>query len=274
MLANKLAPRLGQPFIVENKPGAGLNLGTDFVAKSPRDGHTLLIATTAMCTNAASGKKLPFDYLKDFAPIGQIATTPLIVVVSVDSPLKTLRDLLDQARAKPDSIRYSSSGIGSMSHIGMELLAAEAKVKMTHVPYRGASLAIADIISGQVQVALGTVATYSGLLEGGKMRALAATSMQRSPYLPQVPTTTEAGLPRSVIEFSFGLMGPSAMPPEAVQQLNTELNAVLAEGETRRFLARFAAVPAPGTPEDLGKLNAFEVARWSKLIREADIRIE
>ena len=274
MIASKLGPRLGQSMIVENRPGAGLALGTDAVAKSPPDGHTLLLSSTAQATNAAAGRKLTYDYLKDFVPIGQIGATPLIIVVAADSPLKTMRDLIEQGRARPDQIRYSSSGIASMSHIGMELLAAETKAHFTHVPYRGVSLSIPDLLSGQVQCALGTVATYASLLESGKLRALAVASPQRSPFLPNVPTTAEAGVPGYVIEFTWGLVGPRGMPAEVIRRLNTELNAVLAQTETREFLARTASVPTPMTPEEYGRVNAFEVARWSKLIRDANIRVE
>ncbi|MDM0021802.1 Bug family tripartite tricarboxylate transporter substrate binding protein [Variovorax saccharolyticus] len=274
MLAGKLSERIGQPFIVENKPGAGLSLGTDAVAKATPDGHTLLLSSTGVCVNAASGKKLPFDLLRDLAPIGQFASTPLIIVVPSESPIRSLRDLVDQARAKADTIHYSSSGIGSMSHIGMELLGSETKTSLRHVPYRSVSLAIPDLLSGQVQVALGTVATYLALLETGKLRALAVTSTRRSPYLPNVPTTAEAGYPGYVIEFTFGLLCPRGTPASVVRRLNTELNAIAASVETRELLARFAAVPTFGTPAEYGQANTQEVARWSKLIVAANIKVE
>ncbi|HSV83779.1 MAG TPA: tripartite tricarboxylate transporter substrate binding protein [Ramlibacter sp.] len=274
MIGSKLGPRLSQSVIVENKPGAGLALGTEAVAKAPPDGYTLLLSSTAQATNAAAGRKLSYDFMKDLVPIGQIGSTPLIIVVAADAPIKTMRDLIEQARAKRDVIRYSSSGIGSMSHIGMELLAAETKANLTHVPYRGVSLAIPDLLSGQVQCALGTVATYSSLLESGKLRALAVASPQRSPFLPNVPTTAEAGFPGYVIEFTWGLVGPRGIPADVVRRLNTELNAVLALPETREFLARTAAVPTPMTPEEYGRVNAFEVVRWTKLIKDLNIRVE
>ena len=275
MVGSKLSPRLGQPFIVEGRSGAGGMVGYDFVTKSPADGYTLLSATTALSTNAASGKKLSFDPMKDFAPIGQIAASPLIIVVPADSPIKTLRDLIETARAKPgDGIRFGSSGIGTMSHIGMELLAAQAKVQFLHVPYKGVSLSVNDLFGGQLQALLGTVATHSALLESGKLRGLMVASPQRSPFLPNLPTSAEAGFPDYVIEFWWGLMGPAGMPPDVVKRLNTELNAVLAQADTRETLARFAAVPRPGTPEDFGRLHAFEVARWTKVIKDANIKIE
>ncbi len=273
-IGNKLAPRLGQSFVIENKPGAGLSLGTDAVAKSPPDGYTYLLVSTAMCTAVASGKKLPYDFLKDLAPVAQLGSTPLIVVVPANSPYKTLRDLVDAARAQPGMVSYSTSGVGSMSHIGMELLASEAKVQMLHIPYKGVSLSIPDLMSGLVHAALGTVATYSKLLEGGQMRALTATSAQRSRLLPNLPTSAEQGLPGFQIEFWWGLLGPAGIPADVVRRMNGEVAAVLAEADSREFFERLAAAPVAATPEEFGRLNAFEVARWSKVIKDANIKVE
>jgi tripartite-type tricarboxylate transporter receptor subunit TctC len=275
MIGSKLSARLGQPIVVENRSGAGGALGTDSVAKSPPDGYTLLLTSTAMPTNAASGKKLPYDFLKDLAPIGLIATTPLLIVVPADSRIKTLRDLVDLARAKPgDGVRYGSSGVGSMSHIGMELLASVAQVQFLHVPYKGVSMSVTDLLGGQLQALLGTVATHVQMLEAGRMRGLVVTSPQRSPFLPNVPTSIEAGFPGFQIEFWFGLMCPAGVPPEVIRRLNTELNVILGQADVRELLARFAAIPKPSTPEEFGRLNAFEVGRWSKLIKDANIKME
>lgn len=277
-LANKMSPKLGQPVLVENRNGAGGALGIDLVAKSPPDGYTLLLSSTSNAVLEASsstGRKLPFDFLKDLTPIGEIGASPLVVVVPADSPIKTLRDLVDLARAKPnDGIRYGSSGIGSMSHIGMELLASVANVKLMHVPYRGNSLAVSDLMGGQLQAILSSVATNAGLLESGKLRAIVVTGPKRSPFLPNVPTSAEAGFPGFQIEFSWGLMGPGGMPPDLVKRLNSELNLYLSQPELRDLLTRVAAVPRPGTPEDLGRVNAFEVSRWSKLIKDVNIKVE
>ena len=270
----RLSTRLGQPIVIDNKGGAGGALATDAAAKSAPDGYTLLFVTTAMATNTASGKKLPFDLMKDLVPIGQIAATPLLVVGPADSPVKTLRELLDAARARPDAINYGSSGVGSMSHIGMELLASEARVRLLHVPYKGTSLAVNDLVAGQLQAILGTFATTWQLVESGKLRALAVTGLQRVALAPNVPTVAELGLPGARIDFWWGLMGPARMPPEMVRRLNEELNAVLAQPEVRELLAREVAVATPGTPDDFGKLMAFEVTRWSRLIKDAGIRME
>ena len=181
---------------------------------------------------------------------------------------------MDQARAKPEVLHYSSSGIGSMSHMAMELLCNETGVKMRHVPYRGTSLAVPDLLSGRLHATVGTLATYSGLIASGKLRALAVTSAQRSPVLPNVPTTAEAGLPSYTIDYQFGLVGPTGIPADIIRRLNTELNSVAMEADTREVLARLAAIPSTGTPEEFGNSNTFEVARWSKLIRDANIKVE
>jgi tripartite-type tricarboxylate transporter receptor subunit TctC len=273
-IASRLSERLGQPIVIENKTGAGGVLGFDAVAKAAPDGYTLAFSTTAYSTNAAAGKKLPYDAAKDFVPVGEIGATPLFIVVAKDSPFKTLRELLDHAKGKPGSVNYGSSGIGSMSHLGMEMLAAEAKVQLVHVPYKGMAPAFTDLIGGQVQTTLGTFASASALIEGGKLRPLVVTGAKRSPFAPDIPTSAEAGYPGFRIDFWWGLMAPARVPPAVIQRLNTELNAILARADVRDLLAREAAVPTPGTPQEFGKLVALDVARWSKLIKDNDIKTE
>lgn len=273
-IATRLSARLGQPVVVENKTGAGGSLGFDAVAKSPPDGYTLAFTTTAFATNAAAGRKLPYDTLKDFVPIGQIGATPLLLVVAKDSPYKTLRDLADAARAKPGSVNYGSSGIGSMSHLGMEFLASEAKVQLMHVPYKGMAPAFTDLMAGNVQATLGTFASATPLIEGGKLRGLVVTGAQRSPFAPQIPTTAEAGFPGARIDFWWGLHAPAKVAPAVIKRLNDELNTILAQADMRELLAREAAAPTPGAPDEFGKLVTQEVALWSKLIRDNNIRVD
>jgi len=274
VLATKLSARLGQPVVMENKGGAGGNLGIDSVAKSPADGYTLLFGSATISTSAASGAKLPYDALKDLDPIGEIGRTPLVVVVAKDVKAATLRELLDAAREQPGRIRYGSGGIGSMSHLGAELLASEAKVQMMHVPYRGISLSFNDLLGGNLQMTVSAFATVAKLVESGRLRALAVTSPQRSPFMPNLPTVAESGLPGFQIEFWWGLFGPANMPPAIVKRLNDELHTVLAMPEVREMLAHEATTPKPGTPQALGKLLSSDVARWSKLVKDANIKPE
>lgn len=273
-IANKLSTRLGQPIVIENKGGAGGSMGAAAVASAPADGYTLLFTTTALATNAASGNKLSFDAQKDFEPIGLIGTTALLVVVSNDSGVKTLPELIELARAKPNGVNYGSGGISSMSHLCMELLASEAKVQLMHVPYKGMAPAFNDIMGGSVQAGMSTLASSKSYIASGKVRALAVTSAQRSPFLPNLPTVAEAGLPGSQIEFWWGLLAPAGTPPAVTKRLNAELNSVLAQPEVREMLAHEAGIPKPGTPEEFRKLISFEITRWSKLIKDANIKSE
>jgi tripartite-type tricarboxylate transporter receptor subunit TctC len=274
VLADKLSARLGQPVIVENKGGAGGTIGTDFVAKSPPDGYTVLFVSTSIATNAASGKQLPYDLLKDLQPIGEVAAGAFVAVVSNDLKVKTLREFIDLARAKPGSISYGSAGIGGINHLGTELLASEAKIKLVHVPYKGIGPAFTDIMGGNLQMALPTIASAVQHIQGGRMRGLAVTGAKRSPLAPDLPTVAEAGLPGFILEVWWGIVGPAKLPAPVLKRLNDELNAVLALPEVREVLAREGAEPRPSTPDEFGKLIASDLARWGKLIKEANIKVE
>jgi tripartite-type tricarboxylate transporter receptor subunit TctC len=274
VLAEKLGGRLGQPVIVENKAGAGGTIGTDFVVKSPPDGYTLLFASTSITTNAASGKKLPYDLVKDLRPIGYVGAGPFVVVVNNDFPAKTLKELIDLARAKPDSITYGTAGIGGINHLGTELFASAAKIKLVHVPYKGIGPAFTDLMGGNLQMALPTISSATAYIHSGKMRGLCVTGAQRSPLAPELPTCSEAGLPGFQLEAWWGILGPAKVPPAAVKRLNDELNLVLAQPDVRDVLAREGATPKPGTPEEFSKLIPAELARWTKLIKDANIQTE
>jgi tripartite-type tricarboxylate transporter receptor subunit TctC len=273
-VAAKLAERLGQPIIVDNRLGGGGIIGFDAAAKAAPDGYTLAFTTTAYATIASAGRKLPYDPVKDFVPIGEIGATPLLVVVGQDSSIKTLGELVDRARAKPRTVTYGSSGVGSMSHLGMELLDSVAKTQMLHVPYKGMAPVLTDVLGGRVDSALGTFASFSQYMKAGKLRGLAVTGKQRSPFAPNVPTSAEAGLPDFQIDFWWGILAPARVPPAVVKRLNDELNVVLAQPGTRELLANEAAVPTPGTPDAFGKVVATDTARWGKLIKDRNIEVE
>ena len=274
VLAEKLGGRLGQPVIVENRAGAGGTIGTDFVVKAQPDGYTLLFASTSITTNAASGKKLPYDLAKDLQPIGYVGAGPFVVVVNNDVKAKTLKELIDLARAKPGSVTYGTAGIGGINHLGTELFASAAKIKLVHVPYKGIGPAFTDLMGGNLQMALPTISSATAYIHSGKMRGLCVTGAQRSPLAPELPTCSEAGLTGFVLEAWWGILGPAKTPPAVVKRLNEELNAVLAQSEVREVLAREGATPKPGTPEEFGKLIPAELARWSKLIKDANIQPE
>jgi len=274
VLAAKMGARLGQPIIVDNRGGAGGTIGTDFVAKSAPDGYTLLFASTSITTNAASGKKLPYDPVKDLAPIGEIGAGPFVIAVANDVKATTLRELIDLARARPKSINYGSAGIGGMNHLGTELFASAADVQLVHVPYKGISVAFTDLMAGNLQMLLPSLASAAPLIHEGKMRGLAVTSAQRSPLAPELPTASEAGLPGFRLDVWWGLTGPARLPAPVVKRLNQELNAVLAQPEVRELLAREGATPQPDTPEEFGELIRSELARWTQLIKDSHIQTE
>jgi tripartite-type tricarboxylate transporter receptor subunit TctC len=274
VLATDLGIRLGQSVVVENKGGAGGTIGTDSVAKAPPDGYTLLFASTSLTTNPASGKKLPYDPLNDLAPIGEVGAGPFVVVVSKDLNVKTLTEFIALARAKPKSINYGSAGVGGINHLGTELLAAAADVQLVHVPYRGIGPAFTDLVAGNLQMLLPTLASVAQHIQAGTMRGLAVTGPQRSPLAPELPTVAEAGLPEFRLEAWWGLLGPARLPAAVVKRLNAELNAALVTPGVREALAREGATPQPGTSEDFGNLIRAELARWNRLVKDAQIQIE
>ncbi|WP_064736077.1 tripartite tricarboxylate transporter substrate binding protein [Azohydromonas australica] len=273
-IANKLSSRLGQPIIIDNRGGAGGALGIEAGIKAAPDGYTLLFTTSAYATIVATGKKLPYDPVRDIAPIGSIGTTPLLVAVPNSLPVKTLGELIDLARTKPNGLTYGSGGVGAMSHLGMEMLAAEAKVQFTHIPYKGMAPAFNDLMAGHLQAGLTTFATANTLVESGKVRGLAVTSARRSPFAPQIPTTAEAGFPGFQIDFWWGLVAPARVPSQIVKRLNGELNEILAQPEMRDLLAREGGVPAPSSTAEFGKLIAGDIARWTRLVKDRNIKTE
>lgn len=272
-VANKLSQRLGQPIVIDNKAGAGGSIGMAAVATAPADGYTLLFTTTALATNAATAAKLPFNPAKDYDGVGQIGTTSLLIVVANDFKAATLRDFVEAARAKPGVIAYGSGGVGSMSQLAMEVVASEAKMKLLHVPYKGMAPAFTDLAAGNVQAGLSSLASAKPFL-GSKLRALAVTSAQRSPFMPDVPTASEAGIPGLQIDFWWGLLAPAGTPPAIIKQLNEALNWTLTQPDVRETLAQDAAVPKPSTPEEFRKLVDAELVRWVKRVKDADIKAE
>jgi tripartite-type tricarboxylate transporter receptor subunit TctC len=274
VLAQKLGQLIGQSVIVENKGGAGGTLGTDYVTKSTPDGYTLLFASISITTNAAMRKSLPYDPVKDLQPIAELGAGPLAVVVANDVKAKSLPEFLALAKAKPKSINYGSAGVGGINHLGTELFAQAAGIELTHIPYKGMGPAFNDLIAGTLQMGLPTVASVAQHINAGTMRGLAVTSLQRSELLPDLPTVSEAGVPGFKLEAWWGVLGPAGLPAPIVARLNKEINAALTSPDVKEALRREAANPAPGTPEDFGKLIVAEMARWKKVVDDAHIERE
>lgn len=266
MLGQKLAAVWGQLVVVENRAGAGGNLGSDMVAKSPADGYTLLMASGSVTIAPVLYKRLPFDTKKDLVPIINVAQGPMLVVVPDASPHKTLKDLVDAAKAKPGSINFGSAGVGSQVHMAGENFADAAGVDLQHVPYKGEAVAYTDLIGGQIQMMVGNFAAASALLGPGRLRALAVTSRQRAPQLPDVPTAHEAGLPGFENISWFGLIAPGGTPAAVLEKIHRDTAAVLAETEIKARLFVQGMTPVGTSSTAFAKQFDTELVRWAEVV--------
>ena len=274
LVAETMSKDLGRSVIVENKPGAGTIIGTDYVAKSTADGSTLVMATFAHAVNPALHAKLPFDTDKDFAPVALVGTSPNVLVVRPDRPWKTVRELIDAAKAQPGSLTYGSFGNGTSAHLAGALFANLAKVELLHVPYKGSAPAITDLLGGQIDMMFTTVASVAQHLTSGKLRALAVTSAKRSPSWPELPTIAEAGVPGYMAESWYGLYAPAGTPQATIAQLNSAVSqAVKSEGFRTRVEGE-GLVPAAGAPAQLADYVRAEQQRWRKVVADARIKVE
>ncbi len=273
VVAPKLAERLGQPVLVDNRPGAGGNLGAELALKSPPDGYTLFLAATSYTVNPAV-YKLSFDPIKDMTPIALLARGPFIVAVNPKVKANTLKEFVDLAKKEPGKLSYASAGTGSITHMVTEYFLDTAKVDVLHIPYKGTSPALTDTISGQTQVVFGTVASTIPFAKGGQLRALAVTSPKRLAALSDVPTVMEAGYPSYQATNWHAIIGPKGIPPEIVAKLNKAINeSIHAQGMTEH-LAQDGLTAVGGSPEELGALMKSEVARWGNLARSKNIKLD
>jgi tripartite-type tricarboxylate transporter receptor subunit TctC len=273
MLAQRLSERLNNPIVVENKVGAGGNIGSDFVLKSPPDGYTLLNMSSTYPIQAAVSK-VPFDPINDMQPIIMVSRDPVVLLVNTTSPLKTARDLLDAAKRAPGKLTYGSAGVGSIAHLGMEELAFVMGIQLVHVPYKGSSQAFTDVLGGQTDMML-TSATFSAPhIKGGKVRGLGIAGVQRMPTLPDVATFEEQGFKGYNVVDWKAVAGPRGIPPDVVALLNTELNAVLkSKAVTDKFEAEGTSAVG-GTPEQMMQIVRDDIARWKGVAEKAKVKIE
>jgi tripartite-type tricarboxylate transporter receptor subunit TctC len=271
LTAQWLSERLGQPFIVENRPGAGTNIATEAVVHAPADGHTLLLVGPSNATNATLFERLNFNFIRDIAPVAGIARVAFVLLVNPSLPAKTFLEFLAYAKANPAKVNMASSGSGTPSHIAGELFKMMAGVNMLHVPYRGDVPAITDLLGGQVQVYFGTLSGSIEHIRSGKLRALAVTTAARSEMLPDVPTIGEF-VPGYEASTWSGVGAPTATPAEIVEKLNKETNAALVDPKMKARLLNLGGTPMPMTPADFGKFIADETGKWGKVIRAANIK--
>ena len=277
ILAKNLGDSLGQQVLVENRGGAGGNIGAEAVAKATPDGYTLLMgAVTSHSTMATLEKgKLRYDILKDFTPVMIVGSVPLVVVVNPNVPVRTLKGLVDYAKANPDKLNYASSGAGAPQRMGAEIFQKEAGLKITHVPYKGSGPAMTDLVAGQVNLMVETVPAALPFITAGQLRPLAVTTAKRISMLPDVPTTAESGMPALEVSSTFGLLAPAGTPMPIIDQLNSAIAKLLVNPEVKEaFLKQGVYAATPTKPKQSAELLAAEVKRWEKVIKDADIKAE
>lgn len=271
--AEGMSKELNQAVIVENKPGAGTVIGTDYVAKSAPDGYNLIVATFAQAVNPSLIKNLPYNASRDLTPVGMIGNSPNVLVVLPNSEFKSVMDVINYAKKNPGKLTYASQGNGTSAHLAGELLASLANIEITHIPYKGASQAITDLLGGQVQIMFATASAAANLSSSGKLRPLAVTTKERSTSWPNTPTMMEAGVKNYYMESWYGLFAPVGTPKDVIEKLN---QAVLQATKTSYFSTRLAdegLMAKPGSPESFGNYVANEETRWQKIIQNAKIKL-
>jgi len=265
----------GQPVVVDNRPGAGGGIGADIVAKSTADGYTILMgAVSTHAINPTLYAKIPYDPLKDFVPVTQVANVPNVLVVHPSVPAHSVKELIALARAKPGTLNFASGSNGSAGHLAGELFKSMAGVDMVHIPYKGAAPAVTDLLAGQVSLMFDNLASASPLIKSGKLRALAVTTAKRTPFFPELPTISESGLAGFDISTWFGVFAPAGTPPDIVAKLNSELVRILKTPEMRERLAGLGAEPVGNTSEQFLAYIRSEIPKYAKVIRESGARVD
>lgn len=276
VLAKQLSEALGQQFVVDNRAGAGGSLGAGQVAKSPADGYTLLMgAFTSHTINAALTPAVtPFDIHKSFSHISVVGTVPLVFVVNPNVPAKSVKELVALAKEKPGSVTFASAGNGSPQHLAIEMFKRQAQVDVVHVPYKGSGPALADLLGGQVNAMIDTVPAAQSQIKAGKLRALATTTKERVPSIPDVPTVVEAGLPEMQVSSMFALSAPAGTPAAVVQKINAALKVILSKQDVKDSMLAQGTIATYGTPDESTKIINAEYAKWAKLIKDSNIKAE
>ena len=276
-VANKMVEFLGQPVVVENKPGAAGNIGSEFVARSKADGYTLIFGTISSSINGSLYKKLNYDPVKDFVAISQVTSTPFLLVANPNSPYKTVADVIAAAKNAPTPAQlpdYATAGNGSGSHLFTELFTSMAGIRLNHIPYRGAAPAMADVMGGQVPLAFDNILTTMAQVQSGKLRALAVSTQARSSVMPNIPTLAEAGVPGYDATAWFGVLAPAGTPPAIIEQLATAIQKSVKTPEVTETMLKAGAEPVGSTPAQFDAFYKAEVAKWAKVVKSANVQVE
>jgi tripartite-type tricarboxylate transporter receptor subunit TctC len=275
LVAQKLSEAWGQQVIVDNRGGAAGTIGSEFAAKAPADGYTILVGTSSTHAIAQSlYAKLPYDSVKDFVPVVGLATSTITLSAHPSVPAQNVKELIALAKTRPAALSFASSGNGGVSHLVGEMFKAQAGIKMLHVPYKGDAPALADLVGGQVSLEFGTAVSFLPYIQSGRLKALAVTSQERSPVLPEVPTVAESGLKGFEALQWYGLFAPAGTPREIVARLNGETAKILRTAELRERLAKLASEALAGTPEEFAAFQKAEIAKWGKVVKDSGARIE
>jgi tripartite-type tricarboxylate transporter receptor subunit TctC len=274
MLAPRLAEYLGQQVLVENKPGAGTNIANEFVARSAADGYTLLINTAAVAINMSLYRNLPFDTLRDFAPVSVFSESPNVVVVNAKLPVANVKDLVDLARKSPGKLNYSSAGVGTTQHLSAELLKLRTNTLIVHIPYKGTAPSLTGLIAGEVDLTFANIPAIQAHVKSGRLRALATTGARRDAQLPDVPTMKEAGVEGVDVTVWYGVLAPAATPREIVHTIAAAVTRATRDPDTRKRMLEQGADPVGSTPEEFGKLLREEVARWAEVVKVSGARAD
>jgi tripartite-type tricarboxylate transporter receptor subunit TctC len=273
-LGNRLSEGLGVPVVVENRPGAGANIGADIAAHSPPDGHTLFMATATHAINMTLYRKLSYDLVKSFAAVSELGTTALVVVVHPTVPAKSVKQLIALAKARPGELTHSSSGTGSITQLAGELFKDATGVKMLHIPYKGGGPSVIALVSGEAAVGFATTPSCIVQIQSGRLRGLAVTTSKRSPFLAELPTVAEAGIPGYAAEAWYGMLVPAGTPREIIQRLHADSVKALQFPDVRQRLEATGLVPVGSGPDEYGRYIRSEIEKWGKIVRALDLKVE
>jgi tripartite-type tricarboxylate transporter receptor subunit TctC len=273
-VSEKLTEAWGRPFIVDNRSGAGGTIAMGIAAKAPPDGYTLLVISGSQVTNAVFVTKLPFDIRKVYAPITQATSGPYLLVAHPSLAAQNVKELIALAKSKPGQLNFMSSGTGSFAHLGMELFKSLTGTDMVHVPYKGSGPALIDLIGGQVQLGMASAPSGMPHVRSGKLKALAVTTLQRSPLIPELPSVAESGVPGFSVDSWYGIVAPAGTPPAIVKKLNAEIVKILNAPAVTAYLAREGAVPKGSSPAELASTIQAELAKWGKVISAARLKLD